>query len=78
MIISWEVHSDPGSVPALQSEKRKLEGQRLDIMQRHWSPATRFLVGTAGLLLMYNVSRQAHRRSTPDAAEQDVAAGWRH
>ena len=50
-----EVHDNSGSVPALQSEKRKPEGQRLDIMQRHWSPATRFLVGTAGLLLMYKV-----------------------
>lgn len=73
-----EVHDNPGSVPALQSEKRKPEGQRLDIMQRHWSPATRFLVGTAGLLLMYNVSRQAHRRSATDAVEQEVGAGWRY
>ena len=73
-----EVHDNPGSVPALQSEKRKPEGQRLDIMQRHWSPATRFLVGTAGLLLMYNVSRQAHRRSATDAVKQEVGAGWRY
>lgn len=72
-----EVHSDPATVPALQSAKRKPEGQRLDILQRHWSPATRFLVGTAGLLLMYNVTRQAHRGSAA-AVEQEMEAGWRH
>ncbi len=73
-----EVYDNSGSIPALQSEKRKPEGQRLDIMQRHWSPATRFLVGTAGLLLMYNVSRQAHRRSAGDAIEHEVGARWSH
>ena len=61
-----DVHADANTVPALQSEKPKPAGQPLDIMQRHWSPATRFLVGAAGLLLAYNVSRPANRRkATP-------------
>jgi hypothetical protein len=53
-----EVHTDADGVSALQSDKPKPTGQPLDIMQRRWSPATRFLVGAAGVLLAYNVTRQ--------------------
>jgi hypothetical protein len=56
-----DVHIDADGVPALQGDKPKPTGQPLDIMQRHWSPATRFLVGAAGLLLAYNVTRQGAR-----------------
>lgn len=58
-----EVHADSNDVPALQGDKPKPTGQPLDIMQRNWSPATRFLVGAAGLLLAYNVARPGHRRA---------------
>jgi len=57
------VHTDPNGIPSLQGDKPKPTGRPLDIMQRRWSPATRFLVGAAGLLLAYNVSRPGHRHS---------------
>ena len=54
-----DVHTEPGNIPALQSDKPKPTGQPLDIMQRRWSPATRFLIAAAGTLLLYSVNRQA-------------------
>ena len=50
------VHAAPGDISALQGDKPT--GEPLDIMQRRWSPATRFLVGAAGTLLMYSISRR--------------------
>jgi uncharacterized membrane protein len=44
-----EVYDEAGDVPALQGQPaRRLSGQQLDVMQRHWSPTTRLLMGAAG------------------------------
>jgi BON domain len=44
-----QVHATPGNVPSLQRQPtRRLSGQQWDVMQVHWSPATRLLMGTAG------------------------------
>ena len=42
------VHDDGARVSVLQGDKSKPGGEVWDIMQRRWSPSTRFLVGTAG------------------------------
>ena len=42
-----EVHKSADSIPGLQGQPRERTGQRLDVMQSSWSPATRLLVGTA-------------------------------
>jgi uncharacterized membrane protein len=43
------LHDEPGEVSALQGQPaRKLSGQQWDVMQRHWSPTTRLLIGAAG------------------------------
>jgi hypothetical protein len=52
-----DVHAEPGSVPGLQGDKPKPTGQPLDLLQRRWSPATRFLVGAGGAFLFYSVAR---------------------
>jgi len=77
-----EVHNEPANVPGLQGDKPKPTGQPLDIMQRHWSPSSRFLLGTAGAaLLSYSFTRYSmsaatmpflfalgpHRRAAEDA-----------
>ena len=44
-----DVHDEPGNVPGLQGQPgRRLSGRQLDVMQRHWSPTTRLLMGAAG------------------------------
>ena len=55
-----EVHAEPGSVSALQGDRPKPTGQPLDVLQRHWSPATRFLIGAGSALLLYSVGRHAN------------------
>jgi BON domain len=55
-----EVHSEPGSVPGLQGDKPKPTGQPLDVLQQHWSPATRFLIGAGSVLLLYSVGRHVN------------------
>jgi hypothetical protein len=42
------VHTHANGIPALQGAKPKPAGEPLDIMQRHWSPATRFLCRRSG------------------------------
>lgn len=61
------------STPELQGEPgQRKRGDRPDLMQSHWAPATRFLVGTfAGGLLLYG----ARLRSLPGAALASVGAG---
>jgi hypothetical protein len=66
-----DVHTHANGIPALQGAKPKPAGEPLDIMQRHWSPATRFLVGAAGLLLAYELGR--HARLRPNSGEAQVA-----
>jgi uncharacterized membrane protein len=44
-----DIHDNPGNVPGLQGQRvRRLSGRQLDLMQRHWSPTTRLLMGAAG------------------------------
>jgi len=45
-----ERHEQPANVPALQGG-RPPAGQRLDVLQTNWAPATRVLVGGVGLAL---------------------------
>jgi uncharacterized membrane protein len=54
------VHDEPRNVPGLQGQPmRRLSGQPLDFMQRHWSPTTRLLMGGAGgALAAYGAGRR--------------------
>jgi uncharacterized membrane protein len=45
-----QVHEDGGSVPGLQGEGNR-PGERLDVLQENWAPATRLLASLAGGLL---------------------------
>jgi hypothetical protein len=54
-----EVHKNADSIPGLQGQPREPMGERLDILQSNWSPATRLLVGTAaGASLVYAFKRR--------------------
>lgn len=45
-----ELHAEPGNVPGLQgSPRRPRGGEVFDLMQRNWSPSTRFFTGLTGL-----------------------------
>ncbi|MBI4524004.1 MAG: BON domain-containing protein [Deltaproteobacteria bacterium] len=53
-----QVYEDPHGFPGFQGEvKAKPTGQPLDLLQRRWSPATRVLVGSAGLLVPFLIAR---------------------
>jgi BON domain-containing protein len=44
-----EVHAEAGNVPGLQAAARAPRGGEVfDLMQRHWSPSTRFFTGLTG------------------------------
>src|SRR5712691_4234391 len=44
-----EVHAEAGNVPGLQGAARAPRGGEVfDLMQRHWSPSTRFFTGLTG------------------------------
>ncbi|MBI2186109.1 MAG: hypothetical protein HYU37_03165 [Acidobacteria bacterium] len=43
-------HEQPEHIPALQGGRAPV-GQRLDVLQTNWAPATRVLVGGAGMAL---------------------------
>jgi uncharacterized membrane protein len=50
-----EVHTRAGNIPSLQGEGRR-PGNRLDVTQQNWSPATRLLASLAGgTLALYGV-----------------------
>lgn len=45
-----DVHAEPGNVPGLQGAARAPRGGEVfDLMQRQWSPSTRFFTGATGL-----------------------------
>jgi hypothetical protein len=47
-----DVHAEPGNIPGLQGAARTPRaGEVFDLMQRNWSPSTRFLTGLTGLFL---------------------------
>ncbi|MGH7853637.1 MAG: BON domain-containing protein, partial [Candidatus Binatia bacterium] len=80
------VHEKATQVSSLQGDKPKPAGEVWDIMQRRWSPSTRFLVGTAGAvslgLIAYSFSdgSRAAPASTPwrrkPLARRESRAGW--
>ncbi len=54
-----DVHQTADSIPGLQGEPGERAGEIPDILQTTWSPATRFLAGTAGgTLLIYGATRR--------------------
>lgn len=52
-----EVHETTEDMPSLQGVTEKRTGTRLDVLQRHWSPSTRFLVGLAGAAVILAADR---------------------
>jgi uncharacterized membrane protein len=53
-----EVHEEPGNVPSLQGGATRT-GTRMELLQEHWTPAARLLVGTGGAALAgYGLSRR--------------------
>jgi hypothetical protein len=55
-----DVYDEPGNVAGLQGQSlRRRSGQRWDVMQRHWSPTTRLLIGAAaGAIATYGAGRR--------------------
>jgi hypothetical protein len=51
-----EVHETAGSVPGLQGDLPRPTGQILDILQGRWSPSTRLLLGTVGVVLLFGLN----------------------
>jgi hypothetical protein len=62
-----DVHDDPDQIPGLQGDVPKPAGRALDIMQRRWSPSTRFLIGAAGMFLVLSASRYPKSLATLSA-----------
>ena len=52
-----DVHASPGNIAALQGGARRV-GERLNLMENNWAPATRLLAGTAGGALLAYGFRQ--------------------
>lgn len=48
-----EAHKTPENIPGLQGGVRR-SGEPAEVMQEYWSPATRLVVGAAGMALMGN------------------------
>jgi hypothetical protein len=52
-----EVHERRDDASRLQGDNLpKPTGQTLDLFQRRWSPSTRFLLGTAGIFLLFGLN----------------------
>jgi uncharacterized membrane protein len=71
VVDALDTHEQAGDIPALQAGRLR-EGNRIDVMQQHWAPATRVLVGAAGAALMCTV---AARRNRPGMVAGVVGAG---
>jgi hypothetical protein len=56
-----EVHESAEEVHRLQGPATRPTGQRIDLLQSHWSPSTRFLVASSAAFLLLNANR--HRIS---------------
>ena len=59
-----EVHETGDNVPGLQGDIPKPTGQVLDVFQGHWSPSTRFLLGMAGIYLLFKLNLLRRRAAT--------------
>ena len=53
-----EVHESAESIPGLQGETKSSKGEAPDFMQSSWSPATRFMVGTAAGASLFCAARR--------------------
>ncbi|HXV82254.1 MAG TPA: BON domain-containing protein [Candidatus Binatia bacterium] len=51
-----EVHERGDDVPGLQGDVPKPTGELPDVFQGRWSPSTRFLLGTAGIVLLFGLN----------------------
>lgn len=47
-----DVHKEAGNVPGLQGGRGRPRGERFELLQENWAPATRVLMGTAGASLL--------------------------
>lgn len=69
-----EPHEKAGDIPALQGGIHR-EGQQIDILQAHWSPATRLLASVGGgLLAYYGATRRGVLGTTLGALGVGLAA----
>jgi hypothetical protein len=64
------VHDDAAQVSGLQAEKPKPAGEVWDIMQRRWSPSTRFLVSTVGAVSLGLAAYARHSLGSGRKKEQ--------
>jgi hypothetical protein len=75
-----EVRDTAEQVPGLQSDKPRPAGEVSDIMQRRWSPATRFLVGSAGAvslgLIAYSFADGSRSSSLQSLLPRKKHASW--
>jgi hypothetical protein len=71
VIDNLERHDQPGTVPSLQGG-RAPAGDRIDVLQARWAPATRTIVGTVGAVLTI---AGLIRRDRAGAAAALVGAG---
>jgi uncharacterized membrane protein len=71
VIDQLEYHDRPESIPSLQGG-RVPPGERLDVLQTNWAPATRIVVGAAGAAL---VAGGAMRRDGPGVIAAILGAG---
>ncbi|MFB3917588.1 MAG: SRPBCC family protein [Terriglobales bacterium] len=53
-----EVHKQPGDVPGLQGGAGR-RGERWELLQENWAPATRLIMGTSGALLLAAAPRRS-------------------
>jgi hypothetical protein len=68
------VYDHATRVAGLQGDKPKPSGEVWDIMQRHWAPSTRLLVGTAGAVSLGLIAYSLSDGSTP----VDGPGRWRN
>lgn len=62
-----ERHRAPGDIPGLQGGAGRRRGQRLDLLQSRWAPATRLLVGAGGFALCADGVRRGGSFGTLEA-----------
>jgi hypothetical protein len=63
-----EVHESAESIPGLQGEpEQRKGGEKLDVMQTNWAPATRFIAGTFGAATALYGARKVVRGAPPPA-----------
>lgn len=56
---SLDIRKEPGNIAALQGGRQR-PGERIELLQNRWAPATRFLVGSGGVLLFgYGLTKSA-------------------